>query len=114
MENTFSFLWMHVSSQDRVTLHPFSLRLSTVCNLQVSLFCFALGCSSARSGLFQVVFHGKRNASHEFLFEIPDSHLCQSRVVSSLILFEQHLECTTTATARTALTVEADDHNKYF
>ena len=60
----------------------------------------------------QVVFHDKgRNASHEFSVResgLPFFSLCSLQARS----FEQHLECTATATTVTALALEADDKNQ--
>ena len=81
--------------------------LLSMCGFSTVSFSYALRpalrCSSARGGLFQVVFHEKRNASHEFPvpgFGPPFSG-------------EQYLECTATAMALAALTVEADENVHY-
>ena len=47
------------------------------------------------------------------LFELPYYHLFQPGVASRLHPSEQYLECTETATASTALTVEVDDYGMF-
>ena len=62
--------------------------------------------------LVQVVFHEKRNASHELSVPglgPPHFFVCGSLAI---YIFEQYLECTETAMALAALTAEADGNTK--
>ena len=87
------------------------LSSSIVCNLQYFVFLCSSSCprQQRQRRTFRVVFHEKRNASHEFSAPsiIP---LCFS-VWCSLAIhpFEQYLERTATATACAAPAVADDD-----
>ena len=98
-------------SRGRVSFHTFHLPFSYIVrNLQRFALALrlALGCSSARSGFLQVVGHEKRTASHDSSVPSIGPPYFQVWCNPKIHPFEQYLECTATAMALAAPTVEAD------
>ena len=99
----------------------FPSKALTICRplYAISIFSFsftlrpALGCSIARGGVFHVVFHEKRNASHELCVRSTGPPYVSVWCILKDHLLEQHLECTATPTALAARPVEADDNTQF-